>query len=395
MLEVVLTRNEDQTLNVKAGWFEHPQMKEEHLSFLATGFIDLQDDVDIKSDDEQLKNRFIQLVKRVQSPEYVGYPRPLINYLRNLWRTDRYDFEACQNLLTGRPLIFCGAGPSLEEHKEYLTNTNNFVIAGGSAITWFHRHGIKPSLAYAFDPNDEELKRFKDIDWPDVPLLYKGRLSPEIASNWKGPKLWIKGNGQPATSKLEGANYDFLGTGISVTTSIFAIANFLDASEVYLIGVDLGDTLYPESLKDLEESADLERRKELFEDEKRTIEEQIAKYPNRRVLTASTELSGISKGTPPANASNSIVAPLKRFNRQYWRRIKKSVVKWVEELESFLQNEEFDINDLLSMNVTQTLLKSHKDIALNRYRVTGVLNLKGVILAMEESLPILKRIAQW
>ncbi|MCB1107533.1 MAG: motility associated factor glycosyltransferase family protein [Chlamydiia bacterium] len=151
------------------------------------------------------------------------------------------------------PAIICGAGPSLANDIETLRTLNHqaLIIAGGSAITVLSHHGIEPHFGMAIDPNEEEVKRFKEASTFEVPLLYATRLHPDIFQTRNGPHGYLQtGTGGAAEKWLEKKlqlqlpplQEGFTIEALSVTTTAIEFAATLGCDPIILLGVDLAFT---------------------------------------------------------------------------------------------------------------------------------------------------------
>lgn len=94
---------------------------------------------------------------------------------------------------SGKEVIVCGAGPSLETHLETIRNAakTHPIVAGGSAIPILVRAGIKPTLAVAIDPNQEETERLAVAFSSKVPLVCSGRIHKGVLNGWQGPLIYL------------------------------------------------------------------------------------------------------------------------------------------------------------------------------------------------------------
>lgn len=175
------------------------------------------------------------------------------NFISNI---DKLENSFLANKFKGKfkniPAIVCGAGPSLEKSKEELKRAENraLIIAGGSAICSLTSLGITPHIGIAFDPNEEELERFKNIDLK-IPLLYSTRLFRKVFDVIKGPIGYLKaGIGGLSEKwleeelKIEGesACKNLPDESLSVLQPSIAFAHFIGCYPIILCGADLSYT---------------------------------------------------------------------------------------------------------------------------------------------------------
>nr|WP_289846772.1 6-hydroxymethylpterin diphosphokinase MptE-like protein [Colwellia sp. E2M01] len=97
--------------------------------------------------------------------------------------------------LTGnnKQYIVCGAGPTLEDHYQLLTQQNirqqYILIAVDAAVLPLLNQGITPDIIVSIDPIAKKL--FDDIDMgilKNIPLIYFPVVKPSLLSRWQGPR---------------------------------------------------------------------------------------------------------------------------------------------------------------------------------------------------------------
>lgn len=188
----------------------------------------------------------------------------LANYLDNkVTSQGRYELFTLESLLAGlrgRRILFCGAGPSLYQHWDFirrcLATGHAFVIAGGSAIQAFANEGIIPDLCLACDPNPLAATRSVELspDFQVSTLLLAGSgINPGFLDNWGGPLVLTNGlSALPIGQYLEPGRVTLTEGGIGVSTFAMHLARTVDCPEFLQLGVDLRQTragkLYPDSL---------------------------------------------------------------------------------------------------------------------------------------------------
>lgn len=151
------------------------------------------------------------------------------------------------------PAIICGAGPSLDSVKQDLQQLENhaLIFAGGSAISALTSQGVRPHIALALDPNDEEYLRVKTAQAFDIPLFFAPRLKTQVLNLVSSPLGYMStGTGGGYESWMEerlGLTLPRLGTdlsyeALSVTTLIVSLAQHMGCSPIIFCGVDLAYT---------------------------------------------------------------------------------------------------------------------------------------------------------
>jgi hypothetical protein len=179
-----------------------------------------------------------------------GFLQPLHSALHTYWYnmcSDRelYDFRALSGALKGTPVLFVGAGPSTQRDIEKIRTISEgghaFIVTGGTGITVLHNNGIRPDLCLAVDPFDQEIERFKDIDYNDVPLLASNSLNPTCYDMWTGPLIAAQGlNCMKIGQFIEGNDIVTVDEGpVGVSTWAINLFKYMGATDIYLIGVDL------------------------------------------------------------------------------------------------------------------------------------------------------------
>lgn len=148
------------------------------------------------------------------------------------------------------PAIICGAGPSLEKDFSTLRNLQGraLLIAGGSAIPILSQQGIRPHLAMALDPNDEEFDRLRQSSYFEGPFLFAPRLHQHVFATTNGPFGYMKTDTgglietyleEKLDLKGEPMGPDLGPEAFSVTTLAVAYAYALGCNPIILTGVDL------------------------------------------------------------------------------------------------------------------------------------------------------------
>ncbi|QVL58117.1 MAG: motility associated factor glycosyltransferase family protein [Simkaniaceae bacterium] len=176
------------------------------------------------------------------------------NFIPNFHRMENsFDGNGLKDAFKGIPAIVCGAGPSLANDMSTLRTLKEqaIIFAGGSTITALSNQGVIPHFGIAYDPNEEELKRFMAASAFEIPILYASRLHPGIfntcngssgylhtqtggwAEHWMEEKLGLK---------QEPLQMGFTMEALSVTTAALQLACTYGCNPIILVGVDLAFT---------------------------------------------------------------------------------------------------------------------------------------------------------
>jgi hypothetical protein len=172
------------------------------------------------------------------------------NFYHNLVQFNRSK-EGCSLIekFRNKPMILCGAGPSLNSNVAYLKELSDkaMIMAGGSAMKALFRNGVTPHFGSGVDPTDKEYELFRDQYGFEMPIFSIPRLSHLAHSIIHGPSLLLVGRkGEYSMQKwIE----DKLGVkttnswgGVSVLTFSLSIALQLGANPIIFVGADLANT---------------------------------------------------------------------------------------------------------------------------------------------------------
>lgn len=212
---------------------------------------------------KQYRSRFYRLrlkLHRQTTVEYAlfhenrYYNYFIDNFIPNFQRMENsFDGNGLKDVFKGIPGIVCGAGPSLANDVETLRSLQEsaLIFAGGSAITALSNQKVIPHFGIAYDPNEEELKRFMAASSFETPILYASRLHPGIFNTCNGPSGYLHTQtGGWAEYWMEdklGLDQESLQMGftmeaLSVTTAALQLACTYGCNPIILLGVDLAFT---------------------------------------------------------------------------------------------------------------------------------------------------------
>lgn len=209
-----------------------------------------------KGQEKKMKKLRLQLLRKsalmsVAITESLHYHRLMENISLNfLTVPESFHVNQWSNVCKNIPAIICGAGVSLAEAVELLKGLDQraLIVAGGSAITALHHFGIRPHIAMALDPNEEEYGRMKSSGSFEVPFIYSSRLHKEVltSTNVKPGYLCSDTGGSFETWMQEDLRIDSKSLGpelgveaLSVTTLAVPLVKFLGCNPILFCGVDL------------------------------------------------------------------------------------------------------------------------------------------------------------
>ncbi len=168
-----------------------------------------------------------------------------------------------RNVFEGRPAIVVAAGPSLERNLHLLKEAKSraLIVAVDAALPTLVLAGILPDVLVAIDPLSPNVGMFRDNPrLKEIPFVCLAQYTPEIVRVYPGPLFMNMTEGNIVYQWLRG-HWEEKGCivcfGGSVSHLGFAVAEFMGASTICLMGLDLsfeeklhaGDTtrqLYPE-----------------------------------------------------------------------------------------------------------------------------------------------------
>ncbi len=209
-----------------------------------------------KGQEKKMKKLRLQLLRKsalmsVAITETLHYHRLMENISLNfLTVPESFHVNQWNNICKNIPAIICGAGVSLAEAAKMLQGLDQraLIVAGGSAITALHHFGIRPHIAMALDPNDEEYGRMKSSGSFEIPFIYSSRLHKEVltSTNVKPGYLCSDTGGAFESWLQEELRIDPLSLGpelgveaLSVTTLAVPLVRFLGCNPILFCGVDL------------------------------------------------------------------------------------------------------------------------------------------------------------
>lgn len=181
-----------------------------------------------------------------------GFLTPIHSALHTYWynmasNREKYDVRGLKDVARGRPILYCGAGPSLEKNIDLIREIRRlnaaYIVTGGTGIKILHNHGIIPHLCLAVDPFMQEVERFEGLtkEWQKKTLLLaSASLNPICYEGWKGRLIAAEGlNCMPVSDYIEEDPVKMDEGPVGVTTWFLNLAEFLGGQTIYSIGTDL------------------------------------------------------------------------------------------------------------------------------------------------------------
>ena len=142
----------------------------------------------------------------------------------------------------GLSAVILGAGPSLAASAPALAANPGHALYLTSLQTLpaLHALGLKPHLCMAIDYSEGMLGIAQRLDpeWcQDIPLVYSAKVRPEVVQDYPGPTIPLWTEGGLGTFALRG-HVPVIDAGGNVSVTLLRFCNFLDVSQVLLVGQD-------------------------------------------------------------------------------------------------------------------------------------------------------------
>lgn len=167
------------------------------------------------------------------------------NIYYHLAHLDEYSAsKKLEGYFAGSSFIICGAGPSLENHLNWLKQRKGILVAAGTALNILNHAGIQADLGIAFDSKLTGARRLQSNNAFKIPFLVDLDSTSGIRY-LSGPKILTKqANLAPWKDRLLsqlGIKDLLMETSPSISSTHYAIESVikLGASGIKLLGVDL------------------------------------------------------------------------------------------------------------------------------------------------------------
>jgi hypothetical protein len=145
-----------------------------------------------------------------------------------------------ENYFSKKPWLVLGAGPSLQQNSQWLIeNQNKFIIvAAFTALNTLKRLNIKADIAVQIDENDfttdQMLEKLDDLSFLDSTLIFfSASVSKLLFDRFDKERVYLhedRTRYKLSTSTL---------TVASVGETVYSLALIYNASDIYLLGIDL------------------------------------------------------------------------------------------------------------------------------------------------------------
>lgn len=182
-----------------------------------------------------------QLAEEIIATKALNYEDILIHAtLENLFENYQ-PVSSIKNTFIGQTCIILGAGPSLDEHLDWIkANRDAFVIIAVSRLAQrLITETLTPDIIMSIDAQAVNFRLSKEmLSLPsDTLFIHANHVCPQLISQWHGKSLYI-GERLPWQSESNSYNFEDKG-GPTVTNTAVVIAAELGFSKILLSGVDL------------------------------------------------------------------------------------------------------------------------------------------------------------
>jgi hypothetical protein len=150
-----------------------------------------------------------------------------------------------RNVFEGRPAIVVAAGPSLDRNLHLLKKAKSraLIVAVDASLPTLVSAGIIPDVCVAIDPLSSNVGLFRDNPrLKEIPFVCLAQYTPDIIRMYPGPLFMNMVEGNIVYQWLRGY-WEEKGCiacfGGSVSHLAFAVAEFMGASTICLMGLDL------------------------------------------------------------------------------------------------------------------------------------------------------------
>lgn len=177
---------------------------------------------------------------------YAAKEISLFNFYRNTERVKSFITMLDKSAFKKKIAIVAG-GPSVDENIEFMKNNRAdiSIISVGTVHKKLLNNGIIPDLTVVCDPYNMTGWQYSDISDASVPMILSITANWRVAKEYKGEKYLIAFGG--VCEKIRQYCIDrgeqIFNSITNVSQMGFEVAVYLNAEEIYLIGMDFG---YPE-----------------------------------------------------------------------------------------------------------------------------------------------------
>lgn len=222
--------------------------------------------------DKSLKALNDQINTFIQFEKNFTFTGGVMNWIKNLWNNLPYivntpNSTILKSAAKGRPLVIVSSGPSLNKNihilKEYQDKC--FIMCCSTAIGALKKHEITPDFLITVDPDPcmkELIKPFLD---EKTVLIAPVMADNGLVESHNGPKIFFYTDDAVKIAGDIGCFLDIKETfllNLSVATSAFHLALFMEAEQIIFIGQDLclseNDLYYADGVKGTEVKSNCE-----------------------------------------------------------------------------------------------------------------------------------------
>lgn len=164
-----------------------------------------------------------------------------------------YKLNELKQKYLNKPMAIISAGPSLENHLEFLKQNKITTVCVDTALRFLIKNNFYPDYVISLDAKYENLYDFKYLNFnktkliydivvfPKIPRLFKERYVTYTLKLIKTPdSKYIEYYDEPVRQVIEKyGDFGGLQSGGSVSTNALDFALFTGANPVYFVGLDL------------------------------------------------------------------------------------------------------------------------------------------------------------
>ena len=169
-------------------------------------------------------------------------PDMMTNSILNL--VDYYTHPGVNALFdkfTNVPAIIVAAGPSLNKNIHRLKEAKGkaVIIAVGTAVKALRKWDLEPDFIVTIDPHILNYEHLKGVDTSQVCMLVDLQVNHNILKDHQGPLFVANNTSVRKWFDDEIENKGYMDSGGSVANSAFAMAYYMGADPIVLVGQDL------------------------------------------------------------------------------------------------------------------------------------------------------------
>ncbi|MCG8540275.1 MAG: DUF115 domain-containing protein [Clostridia bacterium] len=176
-----------------------------------------------------------------------------IQWQKNLFLNAQYfmnsvNIDSLNDEFLNIPAVIVSAGPSLNKNVELLKEVKNkaVIISVDTALSLLLKHDICPDFVVSIDGTKGNFKKFKNIEYSNIPLVYFPLVYPKILDKHRGDKFIF--TSKQYKIKISSILYEhmekageLIASG-SVAISAISLAHKIGANPIIMVGQDLAYT---------------------------------------------------------------------------------------------------------------------------------------------------------